>query len=1118
MSKPLMRRTLPVITLLALLLFAAPSALGTPRSLTEKIHATRPERDHGLHQKADSTSGRKADIRSGKKAGSKPSRRDHRSHLKAASKSAATKTAVALGGTPTPATILLGDSAVQSRPGYLSAERSAAFRFRAEATGTTGTAQIYIASSNAASIVIVGIYSNASNQPGSLLSVGSLVSPTAGAWNSVALTSSSIASGQSYWLAILGEGGTLRYSASLRGLCASATSAQTNLGGLPATWSSGRDREGCPISAYVTAAQSILTPPVETPPVETPPVETPPVETSPVETPPVETPPVEKTPPVEAPTPAPTNTVLPSVGGTATEGDTLTATSGSWSGSPTGYAYLWQDCNTSGASCADIGGATTSTRELSASDVGHTVRVIVTATNTGGSTSATSAASATVVAPPPPPPPPAPTNTGLPALAGTATEGQSFTATTGTWTGAPTSYSYQWQDCNPTGAACTNMSGATASTYALTSSDVGHTVRVVVTATDTGGSTSATSAASATVVALPPPPPPAPTNITMPAISGTPAEGQVLSTTNGAWTSNPTSYTYQWRDCGSSGHSCTNVSGATASTYRLGAGDVGHTVRVMVTAANAGGSASMSSPATIAVSAPPPAAPANTALPTVSGTTTEGQTLSATNGSWEGNPTSYAYQWQDCNTTGTSCTNIGGATAATHKLTASDVEHTIRVVLTATNEGGSTPATSAATGTVAAAPPPPPPTAPTNAALPAVSGTTTEGQTLSATNGSWEGNPTSYAYQWQDCNTTGTSCTAIAGATASTRTLAASDVGHTLRVVVKAANAGGSAEATSGATAVVAAVQTGGTPEGCFASPESCGYPGPNDTGVANCAALKASGGKTITKSETVEGLDITGEVVIDASNVKLNDDCIEVNGGEEQGSAAVILDNGASSFTISNSTIRGKNTTSQSIEEALRNNYSNAGATATKDRLENCAECLHQTWSISESYVTANGEQKADESGLAHAEDWWFDNGTISANDDTLLNPSKQTAVIFAESGGGSCENHETVTNSLLAGGGFMFYFCAHSSGAGSSSIDIKNNRFARMVCTKKEISNFEGRGGFGCGPEGAYFSYGEGSGGYFPRGGFFGLVYEGEGVYNKGAGWEGNYWDNNLASVEAP
>jgi hypothetical protein len=307
-------------------------------------------------------------------------------------------------------------------------------------------------------------------------------------------------------------------------------------------------------------------------------------------------------------------------------------------------------------------------------------------------------------------------------------------------------------------------------------------------------------------------------------------------------------------------------------------------------------------------------------------------------------------------------------------------------------------------------------------------------------------------------------------------------------------------------------------PEHCFAAPERCGYPGPNDTGVANCTALTPTSGRTITQAETIEGQDIDGEVVVAASGVKLNDDCIEVDGGESAESAAVILEHGASDFTISNSTIRGKNTTTESIEEALRNNYDDAGATASGDRLENCAECLHQAWTLENSYVDADGEQQADESGRAHAEDWWFDSSTITANHDTLLNPSKQTAVIFAESGGEPCENHETVTNSLLAGGGYMLYLCAHSTGAGTSTIAIKGNRFARIACAKRRIENYEGRGGAGCSPEGSYFSYGEGSGGYFPRGGFFGVLYESEGIYRKGAGWEGNYWDDDLRRVPAP
>jgi hypothetical protein len=408
----------------------------------------------------------------------------------------------------------------------------------------------------------------------------------------------------------------------------------------------------------------------------------------------------------------------------------------------------------------------------------------------------------------------------------------------------------------------------------------------------------------------------------------------------------------------------------------------------------------------------------------------------------------------------------------------------------------------------------PKPQAPKNTVAPVISGSAVEGEKLSTGTGTWSGSPTSYSYQWRDCDGSGEDCSNIAGATGSTRVLASSDVNYTLQVVVRATNAHGTGEATSKATPVVTAKQKTGAPENCFPNPEGCGYPGVNNTGVANCSELKPSGSKTITKSETIENTDITGSVTVDASGVRLNHDCVVYDGGESEGSAAVVLESGASDFTVSNTTVRGENTTSGSFEEAIRNNHSDPGAVASKDRFEDCGECIHQSWTLDESYVIANGRERADENGSAHAEDWWFSNGTIGANDDTLLSPSKQTAVIFAESGGGACENHETVTDSLLAGGGSVFYFCAHSTGAGSSSIEIKNDRFARQACAKKEIEDYEGRGGFGCQPEGGYFEDGEGSGGYFPRGGFFGLVYEGEGIYNRGVGWEGNFWDNNLES----
>jgi hypothetical protein len=67
------------------------------------------------------------------------------------------------------------------------------------------------------------------------------------------------------------------------------------------------------------------------------------------------------------------------------------------------------------------------------------------------------------------------------------------------WSGSPSSYGYQWQDCNSSGASCSNISDATSSTYTLQPSDVGDTTRSVVTATNAGGSTSADSAVTAVV-------------------------------------------------------------------------------------------------------------------------------------------------------------------------------------------------------------------------------------------------------------------------------------------------------------------------------------------------------------------------------------------------------------------------------------------------------------------------------------------------------------------------------------------------------------------------------------------------------------------------------------------
>jgi len=382
---------------------------------------------------------------------------------------------------------------------------------------------------------------------------------------------------------------------------------------------------------------------------------------------------------------APSSTALPAISGSAITGESLAASPGNWDGStPITYAYQWVRCDSNGNNCSNIAGETSNHRLLDSSDVGHKLRIKVTATNSDGSTTATSGATAVVASSSGPP-----TNTVEPVVSGTTVQGQTLTTTNGTWIGAtPITYAYRWLRCDTNGSNCSTIAGETSANRQVTSDDVGHRLRSRVTASNSQGSTSADSNATNTITSSGGSG--APVNTALPSISGTAAQGQTLTAGTGSWTGAATiTYAYQWQRCDANGNNCSSISGSTSSTRTLTSDDVGHKLRIRVTASNGQGSTSATSNASSTVAAGGSGPPVNTALPAITGSTVQGQSLVASTGTWTGAATiTFTYQWLRCDSSGNACNSIPGETNANRTLTADDVGRTLRIRVTAKNGSG----------------------------------------------------------------------------------------------------------------------------------------------------------------------------------------------------------------------------------------------------------------------------------------------------------------------------------------------------------------------------------------------------------------------------------------------
>jgi hypothetical protein len=367
---------------------------------------------------------------------------------------------------------------------------------------------------------------------------------------------------------------------------------------------------------------------------------------------------------------------------------------------------------------------------------------------------------------------------------------------------------------------------------------------------------------------------------------------------------------------------------------------------------------------------------------------------------------------------------------------------------------------------------------------------TTIGATLTTTAGSWIGQGIiTYAYQWQHCNSTATTCTSISNATGTSYTVVSGDNGYYIRVAVTATNIYGSSLAYSALTSLI-----GSAPQttGCFNSPGACGYPDPayNNVGVTSCSALSTwsptnltSGtytlsGSTVTidaNNVTISGANISGyEFSLQGNGTTFTNDCIAASGSS--GSTSAIY-GGGTGTTVQHSTISATGCTvaQARTQECTSTNALGSdvcvtsGATVNANVLvgaEESVNCLTSNDLIENNYMISDGLPSGVALSNIHSEDVYVLEAAsnISITGNTLFNPHDESGVVFlddynsnTQSDPSACADTGTIsiTGNLIAGGGFPIYGC---SGATTypNPIIFSGNDLARLPTTQElaEIS----------------------------------------------------------------
>ena len=455
------------------------------------------------------------------------------------------------------------------------------------------------------------------------------------------------------------------------------------------------------------------------------------------------------------------------------------------------------------STCTQIEGVSEATYTITQNDLGKFISVAVTLTNSLGAATKLSLASQAIGS--------VPVFVSAPTVSGDNFLGVSLSASYGvTGTPAP-AITYQWLRCSSEVLSvvdeflnsCSTIAGASSSSYAPVSADLGKFISARVTATNSFAVLSAITLSTQAIESLP-------GSIVPPTVSGVRVLDEQLTVSAGTWSGYPApTFSYQWVRCTAAiganvfalPETCLVIPGENEATYTSVHQDVGKFVTARVTATNIRGSISNfgAVPGVVASS------PTTQESPVITGTAATGTTLRSSQIAWDSIPAATTgFQWYKCDSqllqpaslVPLVCAAIAGATSSSFVVTSSEAGKYLSVASTATNIAGAARVISASSEIVSSLP--------SVIVSPTITGNRWIGSTLTVVDGQWAEYPTSsVTYQWYRCSSTviasasvPSQCSeTIAGANSSTYSLDGLDAGLYVTAVIEHTNPLGTARA-----------------------------------------------------------------------------------------------------------------------------------------------------------------------------------------------------------------------------------------------------------------------------------------------------------------------------------